>query len=245
MTTSPDEKRPYSTAYGFGSTATESIASSGSETCVRPVDGIDERAGAELHARLAGTSALDADAARHFDDARQQPQRRLKAAARRELFEFLPPIASLSASVPSLDTMAADPTTSTVCEIAAIGRSSDRQCWYRRRRSRSAARRLEPGERGRHAIAALGQRDDAEVAVALAQAPSRPGVRPHPARRSARRPGESCRPASSPRRRSSPARGRRAACATAGVADRRIATRNATAFAIILRGCFHCKPAIQ
>ena len=39
MTTRPDEKRPNSTAYGLGSTATESIASSGSETCVKPVDG--------------------------------------------------------------------------------------------------------------------------------------------------------------------------------------------------------------
>src|SRR3954466_8602183 len=39
ISTSPDEKRPNSTAYGFGSTVTESIASSGSETCDRPVAG--------------------------------------------------------------------------------------------------------------------------------------------------------------------------------------------------------------
>ena len=89
MTTRPDEKRPYSTAYGFGSTATESIASSGSDTWFRPVAGVDERARTELDARLAGTPALDADAARHFDDAREQPQRRLEAAARRELLELL------------------------------------------------------------------------------------------------------------------------------------------------------------
>ena len=39
MTTTPDENRPYSTEYGFGNTATESIASSGSETCVALVAG--------------------------------------------------------------------------------------------------------------------------------------------------------------------------------------------------------------
>ena len=38
MTTSPDENRPYSTSYGFGNTATESIASSGSDSWVRPVE---------------------------------------------------------------------------------------------------------------------------------------------------------------------------------------------------------------
>src|SRR5436190_5231501 len=39
MTTTPDENRPYSTAYGLGSTDTESIASSGSVKRTRPVDG--------------------------------------------------------------------------------------------------------------------------------------------------------------------------------------------------------------
>ena len=36
MTTSPDENRPYSTAYGFGITVTDSIAPSGSGTCATP-----------------------------------------------------------------------------------------------------------------------------------------------------------------------------------------------------------------
>src|SRR4051794_11421091 len=39
MTTSPDEKRPYSTAYGLGSTATESMASAGNVKRTNPVDG--------------------------------------------------------------------------------------------------------------------------------------------------------------------------------------------------------------
>jgi hypothetical protein len=36
MTTRPEEKRPYSTAYGFGRTLTDSIAPSGSETRATP-----------------------------------------------------------------------------------------------------------------------------------------------------------------------------------------------------------------
>src|SRR5262245_10223482 len=39
ISTSPDENRPYSTAYGFGRTVTESIASSGNATCEAPVAG--------------------------------------------------------------------------------------------------------------------------------------------------------------------------------------------------------------
>src|SRR5262245_39758241 len=39
MTTTPDENRPNSTAYGFGSTDTDSIASSGSMILDNPVDG--------------------------------------------------------------------------------------------------------------------------------------------------------------------------------------------------------------
>src|SRR5262249_24986485 len=39
MITTPDEKRPNSTAYGFGNTDTDSIAASGSDTLERPVDG--------------------------------------------------------------------------------------------------------------------------------------------------------------------------------------------------------------
>ncbi len=49
---------------------------------------IDQRARAELQAGLTRTSALDADAARHFDDAGQQAQRGLQAAARRKLIEL-------------------------------------------------------------------------------------------------------------------------------------------------------------
>ena len=88
MTTSPDENRPYSTSYGFGSTATESIASSGSRQLRETGRRIDQRARAELQAGLTRPSALDADAARHFDDAGQQAQRRLQAAARRKLIEL-------------------------------------------------------------------------------------------------------------------------------------------------------------
>ena len=44
--------------------------------------------GPELHGRLAGASALDGHTARHFDHAREQPQRGLEAAARRELLEL-------------------------------------------------------------------------------------------------------------------------------------------------------------
>jgi len=36
MTTTPDENLPYSTAYGFGSTLTDSIASSGNATRATP-----------------------------------------------------------------------------------------------------------------------------------------------------------------------------------------------------------------
>ena len=89
ISTSPDEKRPYSTAYGFGSTVTISIASSGKRDLRQAGGRIDEGAGPELHRRLARTAALDADAARHFDHAREQTQRGLQAPAAGDFFEFL------------------------------------------------------------------------------------------------------------------------------------------------------------
>ena len=50
---------------------------------------IDEDAWAELHARLARSSALDGDAARNLNHADDQPQRRLQStAARVDLFQF-------------------------------------------------------------------------------------------------------------------------------------------------------------
>ena len=52
MTTTPEEKRPNSTAYGFGSTSTEPIASAGSVSVDRPVVGIGQAARAHLDAGL-------------------------------------------------------------------------------------------------------------------------------------------------------------------------------------------------
>ena len=58
ISTSPDEKRPYSTAYGFGSTVTESIASSGSDTCDRPVAGSTKAPGPSCTAAWLGRPPL-------------------------------------------------------------------------------------------------------------------------------------------------------------------------------------------
>src|SRR5262245_11551812 len=124
MTTSPDEKRPYSTAYGFGSTAIESIASSGSETCVRPVVGLTSVLGPSwtlawlgrppLMLTPPGTSMMLASSR----SAAWNPPPDVYC-SRSE-----PPIVSVDASVPSVTTDAADPTTVTVCETFVIGRSN-------------------------------------------------------------------------------------------------------------------------
>src|SRR5881628_1054648 len=113
MTTSPDENRPYSTAYGFGSTATESIAPSGSDTCVRPVDGstsvpgpswtLDWLGRPPLMLTPPGTSMMLASSR----SAAWNPPPGANSSS------SLLPIASLGASVPALDTTAL-PTTSTV-----------------------------------------------------------------------------------------------------------------------------------
>ena len=125
MTTSPEEKRPYSTAYGFGSTATESIASSGSENGVRPVDGSTSVPGPSCTPAWLGRPPLMLTPPGTSMILASKRSAAWKPPPGAYCSSSLPPMASLSASVPSLDTTDVDPTTSTVCEIVAIGRSSD------------------------------------------------------------------------------------------------------------------------
>ena len=82
---------------------------------------IGERARADLHAGLRRPAAFDADAARHFDDAREQAQRAAQAAAA--------VICLVSAdrfgradSVSAAETIATGAITSTVCVTVASGR---------------------------------------------------------------------------------------------------------------------------
>ena len=154
MTTSPDENRPYSTAYGFGITATESIASSGSVKCDEAEHRIGERARADLDAGLRRTSALDAEAAGNFDDAREQPQRAAEAVAARELLGLAAVDRSDDPIVSAADTIDAGAITSTVCVMVAIGRSNDRGVMASARHDHGGLQRREAVERHRQRVLA-------------------------------------------------------------------------------------------
>src|SRR5882724_7795187 len=124
MMTRPDENRPNSTAYGFGNTDTDSTASSGRETFDRPVDGSTIVPGPSWTLAWLGRPPLMLT----------PPGTSMMPASNRSAAWKPPPgaycssswlpMALLCASVPSLDTMVVDPTTSTVCEMDAMGKSS-------------------------------------------------------------------------------------------------------------------------
>jgi hypothetical protein len=126
MTTSPDENRPYSTAYGLGSTDTESIASSGRLMCASPSEGSVNMIGPicmptcvgrpPLMLRPPGTSMT---LARSF----KAPVTPLPGASWSRSVE---PIFSDWLNVSALETMAVRATTSTLAEIPAIARSTSR-----------------------------------------------------------------------------------------------------------------------
>ena len=83
--TRPDENRPYSASYGFGRTATESRASVGSQSAGDVGEGSMKVAAPNWKPACAGTTAVDAFARRLVvDDARQQSERGLNVAARRQ-----------------------------------------------------------------------------------------------------------------------------------------------------------------
>ena len=79
------------------------------------------------------------------------------------------PIESLSASVPSRETIAAEPTTSTVCEIAAIGRSTVTAVVVPTTTATVTAAVSKPASDADTRYRPSGSADDAEMAVAFAE----------------------------------------------------------------------------
>ena len=126
MTTSPEEKRPYSTAYGFGITATESIASSGSVKCTRPSTGSVSVLAPICTPACVGRPPLMLT----------PPGTSITLASRRSAPPSPLPLANSSVSwlliesdepsVSAAETIDAGAITSTVCVSVASGRSSDR-----------------------------------------------------------------------------------------------------------------------
>ena len=130
---------------------------------------IGQRAGADLHAGLRRPSAFDADAAGHFDHAREQAQRAAEPVPLANSSVSWLLIDSDEPSVSAADTIDVGAITSTVCVSVASGRSSDRSVVWsaddddRRARDREAFER-----RGQRVLAFLDRRE-AEVAVAVRQ----------------------------------------------------------------------------
>ncbi len=159
--------------------------------------GIGERAGADLHAGLRRPSAFDADAAGHFDHAREQAQRAAEPGAVGELVGFVaarstrtsracrPPRRSPSAPSPHRLRQAS----------RAEGRETAQSS---SRRTTTAVTRpsANPSSDGGDGVFALLQRREAEAAVALRQHRRDFLIRRNRGARPARRRGGSCRSAS-------------------------------------------------